>query len=223
MNPGFDLMSTPYDSTSLREARVAKINAGVVFMQNIAQSLTVALGARDEHTRVHSDRVVRLAAELGSHIELTQHELELLALGAQFHDLGKIGIPDKILRKPAPFEQTEWECMKQHAVIGERIVLAINDDRASEVARTVRHHHECFDGSGYPDGLSETAIPLYSRIISLADSYDAMVATRPYHPPRLHSEVMDILSSESGVKHDPDLLHAFCAAIEKSAMRAQES
>ena len=192
-------------------------------MQKVALSLATALGARDEHTRLHSDRVVQLSLELGVHIELSEDELEILTLGAQFHDLGKIGIPDIVLRKPAPFEQAEWECMKQHTVIGEQIILAINGAKSPEIARTVRHHHENFDGSGYPDGLRGTEIPLYSRIISLTDSYDAMVETRPYHQPRTHQEVMDILKGEAGTKHDPDLLHAFCAVIEKSSMRAPDA
>jgi HD-GYP domain-containing protein (c-di-GMP phosphodiesterase class II) len=191
-------------------------------MRNIAQSLIIALGERDSHTRRHSDRVVSLATELGRHIDLSALELELLTLGAQFHDLGKIGIPDRILRKPTPFEEKEWECMKQHPEIGERIILAIADEKSVDVARTVRHHHECFDGSGYPDRLAGAEIPLFSRIISLADSYDAMAETRPYHQRRLHQTVMEILSSEAGSKHDPDLLHVFCSFIEKSEMRARD-
>ncbi|WP_153132925.1 HD-GYP domain-containing protein [Dechloromonas hortensis] len=191
-------------------------------MQNIARSLTVALGERDHHTRTHSERVVQLSAELGCHLNLSARELELLTLGAQFHDLGKIGIPDQVLRKPSSFEENEWECMKQHTVIGERIILAIGDEKSPEVARIVRHHHENFDGSGYPDGLRGTDIPLFARIISLTDSYDAMAVTRPYHKARQHQAVMDILNREAGGKHDPDLLHAFCTVIEKSEMRAAQ-
>ncbi|HEX6733923.1 MAG TPA: HD domain-containing phosphohydrolase [Azonexus sp.] len=189
-------------------------------MQHIARSLTVALGERDAHTRSHSDRVVQLSVELGSHLDLSAYELELLALAAQFHDLGKIGIPDQILRKPGSFEASEWECMKQHTVIGERIILAIGDDHSPGLAYIVRHHHEHFNGSGYPDGLRGTDIPLSARIISLADSYDAMAMSRPYHQARQHQAVMDILNREAGSKHDPDLLHAFCTVIEKSDMRA---
>lgn len=191
-------------------------------VDQIAHALTVALGARDHYTRVHCDRVVQLSLELGRHICLTADELDKLSLGARFHDLGKIGIPDKILRKPEAFEPDEWACMQQHVLIGEQIVLAVNGGRSSHVARTVRHHHEHFDGSGYPDGLRGTSIPLESRIISVADSYDAMIARRPYHSERHHQAVMDILISESGGKHDPDLIHAFGAMIEKSPSRAQE-
>ncbi len=188
-------------------------------MEKVALSLATALGARDLHTRAHSDRVVQLSIELGLHIELSEEELEMLALGARFHDLGKIGIPDRVLRKPAAFEADEWACMKQHVVIGEQIVLAINGKNSPGIARTVRHHHEHFDGSGYPDGLSGTEIPLFSRIISLADSYDAMIETRAYHKARRHDEVMAVLNSEAGGKHDPDLLYAFSLTIEKSSMR----
>lgn len=192
-------------------------------MQHIARSLTVALGERDHHTRHHSDRVVNLAIEFGRHLGFSQQELTLLSLGAQFHDLGKIGIPDQILRKPAPFEEVEREQMRQHPIIGERIILAIGDEKAPDVARTVRHHHEHFDGSGYPDGLSGQRIPLHARIVSLTDNYDAMAAARPYHQARTHQQVMDILHREVGQKHDPDLLQAFCAAIEKSPLRAPDA
>lgn len=188
----------------------------------IAHALTVALGARDHYTRVHCDRVVQLSLELGQHIGLTTGELDKLSLGARFHDLGKIGIPDTVLRKPDSFDAQEWECMQQHVLIGEQIVLAINGGRASGIARTVRHHHEHFDGSGYPDKLKGGDIPLDARIISVVDSYDAMTARRPYHNPRRHRTVMDILDSESGRKHDPDLVHAFGAIIEKSGMRASD-
>ena len=191
-------------------------------MEQVALSLATALGARDLHTREHSDRVVQLSIELGKHIELSDEELEILALGARFHDLGKIGIPDNVLHKPSRFEPAEWECMKQHSVIGERIIRALACDHADEIALSVRHHHEHFDGSGYPDALSGTQIPIYSRIISLTDSYDAVAETRSYHKARKHSEIMDLLDSENGIKHDPDLLHAFNAVIEKSAMRTPD-
>jgi HD-GYP domain-containing protein (c-di-GMP phosphodiesterase class II) len=191
-------------------------------MEDFAKSLTIALGARDKNTRLHSDRVVHLATELGHHIGLSEQEIDVLSIGARFHDIGKIGIPDNILGKPAAFEETEWEIMKQHPLIGEQILLATDDPRSPEIARIVRHHHENFDGSGYPDSLSGTDIPLYSRIISLADNYDAMAVARPYHKARSHQDVIDILTSEVGIKHDPDLLYAFCAVIEKSEMRSSQ-
>ncbi len=189
----------------------------------LTESLAVALGERDQHTRQHSDRVVALSVELGRHCDFSGSELDSLMLGARFHDVGKIGIPDRVLQKPAPFDAEEWVTMKQHPVIGERILLAIGNKEAIEAAGIVRHHHEHFDGSGYPDGLAGSAIPVFARIISLADSYDAIAVARPYHHSRSHRQIMDILHSEVGLKHDPDLLHAFCAVIEKSDRRAPEA
>jgi len=191
-------------------------------LSSVSRALSVALGERDLHTLGHCERVVMLSSELATHLDFSQREVDLLAMGAQFHDIGKIGIPDHVLHKPARFDEIEWECMKQHPIIGERIIRAIGCEQSAEVARMVRHHHENFDGSGYPDGLSGTAIPVFSRIISLVDNYDAVAETRPYHKARKHNDIMDLLSSESGIKHDPDLLHAFSAVIEKSAMRTPD-
>jgi len=189
-------------------------------MHKMFNSLSTALGERDAETRMHSDRVIELSRQLGMHIELDSKELAILALGARLHDIGKIGIPDHVLRKPSRFEQDEWETMRQHPLIGERIVLAIDDECAPLLAAVVRHHHESFDGSGYPDRLHGTDIPLYARIVALADHYDAMAVSRPYHPGRPHHEIMDILSNQEAEKFDPDLLHAFEHVIERSPMRA---
>lgn len=198
-------------------------HADFIPLHNIAQSLSIALGERDSYTRAHCERVVQLSAELAGHLDFTRRELDLLALGAQFHDIGKIGIPDQVLHKPTPFADDEWACMQQHSAIGERIILAIGNEKSAEVARMIRHHHEHFDGSGYPDGLSGTQIPVLARIISLTDNYDAIALSRPYHQARRHNAIMDILHDEVGSKHDPDLLHAFCSVIEKSAMRVSDT
>ena len=146
--------------------------------------------------------------------------LALLSLGAGLHDIGKIGIPDRVLHKPGRFAEDELETMRRHPLIGERIVRAIADQRADRLAEIVRHHHENFDGTGYPDGLRGTAIPLFARIVSLTDNYDAMAAPRPYHPGRTHHEIIDLMSGPDAEKFDPDLLHAFRHVIEHSPMRA---
>lgn len=192
-------------------------------LMNLTRSLAVALGERDRHTRLHSERVVRLSLELGRECGLSEDQLAVLALAAEFHDIGKIGIPDRVLQKPAPFDDDEWENMKQHPVIGERIMLAIGHEHTAQAAVAVRHHHEHFDGSGYPDGLAGEAIPFYSRIISLADSYDAIAVTRPYHKARGHAAIMDILHAEAIVKHDPALLEIFSQLIERSPLRAADA
>lgn len=147
-------------------------------------------------------------------------ELEALKIAASFHDIGKIGIPDHILLKPSKFDEDEWARMKQHSEIGERIIASTELDGAEHAARVIRHHHEHFDGAGYPDGLAGESIPVCSRIISIADSYDAMAVTRSYHKAKSHPEVMQILQEEIGTKHDPELMQMFCAIIETSPHKA---
>jgi len=180
------------------------------------KALSVALAYRDPMTRLHSDRVLGLAVALGERCSLSGRELGILKIGASFHDIGKIGIPDRILLKPASFDGTEWSVMRQHAEIGEKIILATEIDGAPEAAAVIRHHHERYDGQGYPDKLAGEAIPIASRIISIVDSYDAMAVTRSYHRAKNHAEVMAVLYEESGTKHDPRLLRVFAAVIEAS-------
>lgn len=184
------------------------------------QAISVALGHRDQPTRLHSDRVSQLSMALGERCGLSARELGILHISASLHDVGKIGIRDAILAKPGQLTAEERTEMNRHSEIGEDIILATGIEGAAEAACAIRHHHEHFDGSGYPDGLRGQAIPLASRIISLADSYDAMAVTRPYHPSRSHHKVMDVLTRELGSKHDPDLFAPFCAVLAASPLRA---
>jgi HD-GYP domain-containing protein (c-di-GMP phosphodiesterase class II) len=180
----------------------------------------VALGERDRHTRQHSDRVVTIAVELGQRCGLSDEELSALRLAASFHDVGKIGIPDRILLKPGSLDAGEWATMKGHAGIGEKILRAVDMPGMQSVATAVRHHHEHFDGGGYPDQLAGEAIPILSRIISVADSYDAMAMARSYHPRRGHGQVMETLRRESAGKHDPYLVSRFEDFIAGSPLQA---
>lgn len=146
---------------------------------------------------------------LGRECGFVEAEIEMLKICASFHDIGKIGIPDSVLLKPGRFNDAEWEVMQAHPEIGERIIRAIAIEGAGEVADAVRHHHEHFDGGGYPDRLSGEAIPIYARVISLADGYDALRTVRTYHRERTHAEVIDILRGEQGGKYDPWLFGKF--------------
>ncbi len=184
------------------------------------RALSVALGFRDQMTQLHSERVRALSVELGKRCRLDEQEIESLKVGSSFHDIGKIGIADRILLKPAPFDDDEWKIMKRHPEIGERIMLSTGFEGAELAARVIRHHHEHYDGGGYPDGLSFEQIPVCARIISIADSYDAMAVTRSYHSARSHQQIMDILERETGRKHDPDLMGIFRGFIENSEFRA---
>ncbi|TLY50642.1 MAG: HD-GYP domain-containing protein [Gammaproteobacteria bacterium] len=171
--------------------------------------LGVALGARDAYTDNHCARVEALSLELGIQCKLGAAELELLSTAARLHDVGKIGIPDSILLKPGRLDPSEWQTMKTHAVRGQEICQAIAHPDAKLIGIVVRHHHEAMDGSGYPDALSGEEIPLYSRIIRVADCYDAMTTTRPHQPARPHERVMEILRSECGTKLDPAVFSHF--------------
>ena len=183
------------------------------------KGLSTALGYRDLMTRLHSERVRDLSLMLGMHCGLDEHQLSALRIGASFHDIGKIGIPDHILLKVSALDADEWEVMKRHAAYGEEIMLSTELPGARRAARVIRHHHEHFDGSGYPDGMAGDDIPICSRIIAIADSYDAMAVTRPYHRARNHAEIMQVLHGEAGVKFEPALLDRFSGLIEDSALR----
>ena len=177
--------------------------------------LKVALNARDSYTNAHSNRVVHLATELGKRCSLCEAELNTLRMSAAMHDIGKLGVPDSILLKPGRLLPDEWEIMQSHVIVGQEIVSSVDMDDIDQIGLNVRHHHEAFNGSGYPDGLRGEAIPVMARIIALADSYDAMTTTRPYRQAMTHKRVMDILSDEAGRNFDPYLHMKFLPLVEQ--------
>lgn len=185
-----------------------------------SKALSVALCYRDQLTQLHSERVQNIAEAIGEACGLSGSELNALKIAASFHDIGKLGIPDSILLKPARFDEEEWKVMKRHSEIGAAIIAATELEGSEQAAFAILHHHEHFDGSGYPDGLTGEDIPIASRIISLADSYDAMAMTRSYHRPKTHVEIMLTMEKESGGKHDPDLMHIFTGIVEFGDFRA---
>ena len=187
------------------------------------KALSVALGYRDLLTRLHSERVQGLSVNIGEYCGLSHKEINALTIAASFHDIGKIGIPDYILLKPSQLDEAEWEVMKRHSEIGEKILLSTALEGSQQAALVIRHHHEHYIGTGYPDKLSGKNIPICSRIITIADSYDAMATTRSYHHERTHLEIMAILHEETGKKHDPELMPVFCEIIESSKFRTAKS
>ena len=184
------------------------------------RALNIVLDERDAPTHDHCDRVSGLATELGRHVGLTEQELRHLRLAARLHDIGKIGIPDHVLKKPGRLSDDEWIVMQSHAVRSERIVLGSEVEDADIIARAVRHHHERHDGRGYPDGLYREAIPVLSRIVAVVDTYDAMAKLRIYGPGVPHREIMIELARVSGEQHDPYLSRKFAEIIDTSRYRA---
>ncbi len=171
--------------------------------------LSHALESKDPYTHGHSRRVERHAYRLGMTMGLSTKEMEDLRAAAALHDVGKVRVPDSILRKPGRLTDEERRVMELHPVVGESMVFPVTNP---VVIRAVRHHHEHWNGKGYPDGLSGTEIPMAARIICVADSYDAMTSTRPYRAGMARKTAERILRDESGEQFDPKVIDAFFAA-----------
>jgi HD-GYP domain-containing protein (c-di-GMP phosphodiesterase class II) len=158
--------------------------------------LANALEAKDPYTRGHSERVARLARRIALEAGLERAAAETIAQAGLLHDLGKIGVPEGVLRKPGPLSEDEWEILRRHPVTSAQIVAPL--EFFDEGAVIVRHHHERWDGSGYPDGLRGEGIPLGARIVAVADVYDALTSDRPYRPRLSHGEALERLLTEAG-------------------------
>lgn len=171
------------------------------------ETLNAVVEAKDPYTAGHSQRVRRIALAIGRELQLPPRRLGLLAQAALFHDVGKIGVPDAILTKPSRLTPGEYDVMKRHAADGADIIARLS--RLKDAVPAVRHHHEHWDGCGYPDGLQADEIPLEASIIGLADAWDAMTTTRPYAAARAPHEAMAQLEAGSGVQFCPAVVHAF--------------
>jgi putative nucleotidyltransferase with HDIG domain len=175
------------------------------------ESLSATVDARDAYTAGHSRRVQQLALAIGRELELSHAELELLGYAALFHDIGKLGIPDAILLKPADLSPTEWVVMASHAAEGASIINRLGF--LSDAVPAIRHHHERFDGAGYPDHLVGDDIPLGARIIHVADAYDSMLTTRVYRPARPANAALAELRANAGTQFCPRCVGALEAIV----------
>ena len=182
-------------------------------------ALGSSLRERDAQTHLHSRNVVRMTKEWGDAIGLSDTDMEMLLLGAVLHDVGKIGVPDEILLKEGPLTDEEWDVMKSHSEQGESLVRALKIRRCTEVAAIVRHHHEDVSGSGYPDGLDGNEIPMFVKMVSIVDSYDALTERRAYRDAFGHDKAIAILKEAEGHKYDPVLLDQFIALLETSDLQ----
>jgi HD-GYP domain-containing protein (c-di-GMP phosphodiesterase class II) len=182
---------------------------------HVIDALAAALAERDRYTGEHSATVVELAETVATALGLEEVEVERIGHAARLHDVGKVGVPDRILHKAAPLGGEEWELMREHPLIGERIVRAIPG--MGSVARIVRHEHERVDGSGYPDGLAGDAIPVGSRIILACDAYHAMTSDRPYRGAMAHQEAIAELASCAGTQFDPEVVSALVSCLGRGA------
>ncbi|MBX3006286.1 MAG: GAF domain-containing protein [Anaerolineales bacterium] len=186
------------------------------YLQTVS-ALASAIDVRDTYTSGHSQRLVDLAVETGRLLGCTPDELTDIKWGALLHDIGKIGVPDEILRKPSSLEAAELDIMRQHPEIGARIVEPVRN--LATVAPIIRAHQERYDGTGYPDGLRGEQIPKIARIISVADAYVAMTDERVYRQARTQAEAIAELKRCSGSQFDPNVVQAFLQALENFRAR----
>jgi hypothetical protein len=179
----------------------------------MARALTAALDAKDTYTYGHSERVARVGVELGKTLGLSADTLHDIYLAGLLHDVGYIGVPDAVLAKPGPLTPDEFEQVKKHVRIGYNILADLRPIRA--LLPGILHHHERWDGGGYPSGLAGDKIPLLARILAVADSFDAMSAERPYRPALAAAAVEQALRDGAGSQWDPQVVEAFLKCKQK--------
>ena len=178
---------------------------------NTVEALVQALEAKDTYTSGHSARVGNLSVAIAEEIELSDEKIESLKYAAVLHDVGKIGVSEVILNKEGKLLDSEWEVIRSHPVIGETIIQNIKF--MFDIGKVVRHHHEHYDGKGYPNGLQGEEIPLESRIIAVADTYDAITSDRSYRKGSTHEEALVELKRVAGSQLDPALVEVFCKVV----------
>ena len=175
-------------------------------------ALSKAVDARDSYTAGHSERVAKIAMDIAQKLGFPKKKIEQLEIAALFHDIGKLGIPDSILLKPEKLNEAEIQIIQQHPIIGANIlkdVIFLKDTLS-----IILHHHERYSGEGYPDGIKGDQIPIESRIISIADTYDAMTSDRPYRKGMSHLTAIDEIIRYKGIQFDPLLVNAFLSIVD---------
>ncbi|MBI5303171.1 MAG: GAF domain-containing protein [Chloroflexi bacterium] len=209
----------PFDDDKLRLARsigdqtASALHRAELFTQiegayvQTVLALGQAIDVKDTYTANHAQRLAVLSLTIGREVGLSPRELEDLRFGAILHDVGKIGVPDAILQKSSELDGDEWQKMRQHPIIGEQILAPV--PRLAGAARIVRHHHERFDGAGYPDGLAGEAIPIGARILTVVDAYSAITDRRVYKRARSHQLAVTELERHADTQFDPRIVEIF--------------
>ncbi len=188
-------------------------------LHGLATALARAVDAKDPYTHSHCETVAELSAMIAEELDLAPERVARVRLAGLLHDVGKIGIPDAILRKPGPLTGEEYESMKQHPILGHHILSAAE---LSDIADWILHHHERIDGCGYPDALAAEAIPFESRILMVADAFEAITADRPYRDRRSIAEAMVELERHSGTQFDPRCLEALKRVVGSPVLEIDE-
>jgi len=210
---GDDFLTKPFDQLELSArvrslVRQKRLNEDLDHAEQVLFSIAKTVESRDPNTGDHCQRLVDQGRAFGEYLGLSRNEIRDLTWGGYLHDIGKVGIPDAILLKPGRFTLDEWEIMKQHVVIGEKICKPLRTMRG--VVPIIRHHHERWDGSGYPDGLKGDEIPFLAQVFQVIDIYDALTSERPYKQAMTAAEAIAILEEETAKGwRNPDLVEKF--------------
>lgn len=185
-------------------------------LHQFAEALGEAIDAKDPCTSDHSEQVAEISALIAQTMGLSDHDVQMIHIAGHLHDIGKIGVPDAVLRKSGFLTTREWQHIRAHPEIGATIVRPVEAFSPSGgVADIILHHHERYDGSGYPFGLSGKIIPLGARIIAVADSVSAMMQNRPYRQGRKFENAVREIIHCAGTLYDPDVVGAFVRAVDR--------
>lgn len=174
---------------------------------NAITALAYAMEAKDKYTSGHSYRVAEMSLAIAKELGMDRSRIEKVRFAGVIHDIGKIGVKESILNKPAPLSATEFDIVKSHPQTGAHILAPVVEDE--EILKVVKHHHERYDGRGYPDGLPGEDIPLGARIVAVADAYDAMTSDRPYRAPLPIERTLEEIRQAAGSQFDPRVVEAF--------------
>ena len=215
-----DYMTKPVDRVELvarvRSAlRLKGVYDSLDSAEHVIFALAAAVEAKDPYTEAHTQRVADAARAIGSRMNLPMSDLDALYRGGLIHDIGKIGIPDAILLKPGPLDPRELAIMQQHPMIGENIVAPLRS--GASLLPIIRHHHERFDGTGYPDRLSGAGIPRLARVVAVCDAFDALVNDRPYRARKTLYEAVATLRTGAGTQWDPEVVSLFASDVPSCA------
>jgi HD-GYP domain-containing protein (c-di-GMP phosphodiesterase class II) len=214
----FNAMSSAIE-TSIEQLKKAAHENHLLFINSI-RMLAAAIDAKDPYTRGHSERVARYSIAIGKNLSLNERDMKNLRISALLHDVGKIGIDDRILRKPGALSDDEFEVMKGHPAKGAAIMSGVA--QLADCIPGMKYHHEKWSGGGYPDNLEGEAIPMQARIVAIADTFDAMTTNRPYQKAMELSYVVEKIRSFGGTRFDPRVVDAFANAVKRGDIVIEE-
>jgi HD-GYP domain-containing protein (c-di-GMP phosphodiesterase class II) len=214
----FNAMSSSIESAIAQLKKAAHENH-LLFINSV-RMLAAAIDAKDPYTRGHSERVARYSIAIGKNLSLPEKEMRDLRISALLHDVGKIGIDDRILRKPGALSDEEFEVMKQHPAKGAAIMSGVA--QLIDIIPGMKYHHEKWSGGGYPDGLEGEGIPVQARIVAIADTFDAMTTNRPYQKAMEINYVVEKIKSFAGTRFDPRVVDAFVNAVKRGDIQIEE-